>query len=88
VYRQQQPNIIAAPIPQPGHRVHGRTWIQGYLDPYLNGAFAAPYAAWGPFSSTLSTVFWCFIIVLAVYMIFFGGPTAPGRSGESKYYYF
>ena len=90
MYRQPPPNIIATPLPQPGQGMQGRRWTPGYLDPYMNGAFAAPYATWGPFSKTVVMGFWCFIIVLVIYMILFGGPSSgSGRlGGTSKYYYF
>jgi hypothetical protein len=63
------------PHPHPHHH-HGpwRRLLNPLLDPYLNGAFAAPWEAWEPLSACLANGIWVFVIIMVLFMIVFGGP--------------
>jgi hypothetical protein len=60
--------------PHPHH--HHGPWrrLNPLLDPFMNGAFAAPWEAWGPLSACLANGIWAFVIIMVLFMIVFGGP--------------
>ena len=70
--------------PQPYARPHTHypnqyngLWRRGlnpWVDPYMNGTFAAPLEEWGPLSACIANGIWIFVIIAVCFMIFFGGP--------------
>lgn len=72
------PQISRAPIPVPhppndNHRPWRRR-IDPWLDPYMNGAYAAPLAAWGEASECMAAGIWIFVIIMVLFMVMLGGP--------------
>jgi hypothetical protein len=51
-----------------------RRFTDPWLNPFLNGTYAAPYWAWGQASGFLAMAVWIFVILGVMFMIFFGGP--------------
>jgi hypothetical protein len=57
-----------------GYNRGGRGFLNPWFDPFLNGAFAAPWEAWGEVSGLMAVGIWCFVIIMVLFMVVYGGP--------------
>jgi len=49
-------------------------WAEPWLDPFLNGTFAAPWEMWDQPAGMMAMAIWVFVIIMVLFMIIYGGP--------------